>query len=67
MPGGIGAYTDSRGAPGIRQEIADYLTERDGFPSDPEVCTALLGSKNRVLPSSGRFNVLWQSLPVIVS
>ena len=40
MPGGIGAYTDSRGAPGIRQEIADYLTQRDGFPSDPEVCTA---------------------------
>ena len=40
MPGGIGAYTDSRGAPGIRQEIANYLTERDGFPSDPEVGTA---------------------------
>ena len=37
MPGGIGAYTDSRGAPGIRKEIADYLTQRDGFPSDPEV------------------------------
>ncbi len=41
MPGGIGAYTDSRGAPGIRQEIADYLTQRDGFAADPEVCRAL--------------------------
>ena len=41
MPGGIGAYTDSRGAPGIRQEIANYLTQRDGFAADPEVCRAL--------------------------
>ncbi|CAM6105648.1 unnamed protein product [Calypogeia fissa] len=34
--GGVGAYSDSRGIPGVRQEIAEYLLERDGHPSNPE-------------------------------
>lgn len=36
LPGGVGAYTDSRGAPGIRQEIADFIERRDGHPSNPD-------------------------------
>ncbi|KAL3687631.1 hypothetical protein R1sor_013940 [Riccia sorocarpa] len=34
--GGVGAYSDSRGLPGVRQEIAEFIYERDGYPSDPE-------------------------------
>jgi len=33
IPGGIGAYSDSRGALGIRQEVAKYIQERDGLPT----------------------------------
>lgn len=43
FPGGLGAYSDSRGAPGVRAEVADFITKRDGFPADPNVrATALL-------------------------
>ncbi|BBN09233.1 alanine transaminase [Marchantia polymorpha subsp. ruderalis] len=35
--GGVGAYSDSRGLPGVRKEIAEFIQERDGFPSDPEL------------------------------
>lgn len=34
--GGVGAYSDSRGLPGVRQEVADFILRRDGFPSNPE-------------------------------
>eukprot|EP00243_Klebsormidium_subtile_P002908 TRINITY_DN15936_c0_g1_i1.p1 TRINITY_DN15936_c0_g1~~TRINITY_DN15936_c0_g1_i1.p1 ORF type:complete len:490 (+),score=103.90 TRINITY_DN15936_c0_g1_i1:140-1609(+) len=34
--GGVGAYSDSRGVPGVRQEVARFIERRDGFPSDPE-------------------------------
>ena len=30
FPGGVGAYSDSRGAPGIREEVAGFITKRDG-------------------------------------
>lgn len=37
FPGGIGAYSDSRGAPGIRAEVAEFITKRDGgVPSSPD-------------------------------
>jgi len=36
LPGGVGAYSDSRGSAGIRQEVADYITRRDGFAADPD-------------------------------
>lgn len=36
LPGGVGAYQDSRGSPFIRQEIADFLQQRDGYPANPE-------------------------------
>ncbi len=35
--GGVGAYTDSRGNPLVREEVARFISERDGVPSDPEV------------------------------
>ena len=32
--GSIGSYTDSRGLEEVRQDVARYITERDGHPSD---------------------------------
>lgn len=29
---GVGAYSDSRGVPGVRQEVARFIEERDGYP-----------------------------------
>lgn len=34
MIGGIGAYSDSKGLPIVRQEFADFLKKRDGFGAD---------------------------------
>lgn len=31
----VGAYSQSQGAPGIRQSVAKFIEERDGYPSDP--------------------------------
>eukprot|EP01023_Acetabularia_acetabulum_P014025 TRINITY_DN16860_c0_g1_i1.p1 TRINITY_DN16860_c0_g1~~TRINITY_DN16860_c0_g1_i1.p1 ORF type:complete len:525 (+),score=117.07 TRINITY_DN16860_c0_g1_i1:159-1733(+) len=36
LPGGVGAYSDSRGSGGVRQEVADYITARDGFAANPD-------------------------------
>ncbi len=35
--GGVGAYTDSRGNPLVRKEVARFIEKRDGVPSNPEV------------------------------
>ena len=35
--GGLGAYSDSRGLPGVRKEVAEFIQRRDGYPSDPEL------------------------------
>ncbi|GAA0168092.1 transaminase [Lithospermum erythrorhizon] len=35
--GGLGAYSDSRGIPGVRKEVAEFIERRDGYPSDPEL------------------------------
>lgn len=35
--GGIGAYSDSKGNLLVRQEVAQFIHERDGHPSSPEV------------------------------
>jgi alanine transaminase len=32
-PAGTGAYTNSQGLAGIRQHVADYISERDGHPA----------------------------------
>ncbi|KAI7845708.1 hypothetical protein COHA_000822 [Chlorella ohadii] len=34
--GSVGAYTDSRGNPGVRQEVADFIQARDGYPANPD-------------------------------
>ena len=31
----VGAYSQSQGAPAIRQDVADFIERRDGYPSDP--------------------------------
>lgn len=36
MKGGLGAYTDSKGNPYIRQEIANFITNQSGQPSNPD-------------------------------
>ncbi len=33
-PGGVGAYSDSKGLPIVRQEFSDFLKRRDGFGAD---------------------------------
>jgi len=35
IKGGLGAYSDSKGNPYIRQEIADFISKSSGMPSDP--------------------------------
>ncbi|KAK4984822.1 alanine transaminase [Elasticomyces elasticus] len=32
----VGAYSQSNGAPGIRQSVAEYIERRDGYPSSPD-------------------------------
>ncbi|KAG2494152.1 hypothetical protein HYH03_007788 [Edaphochlamys debaryana] len=34
--GGVGAYTDSRGNPLVREEVAKFIEQRDGVPSNPD-------------------------------
>jgi len=36
IKGGLGAYTDSKGNPYIRQEIANFISAQSGMPSNPE-------------------------------
>lgn len=31
----VGAYSQSQGAPGVRQSVADFIERRDGYPADP--------------------------------
>jgi len=32
----VGAYSQSQGAPGIRQSVANFIERRDGYPADPQ-------------------------------
>jgi alanine transaminase len=32
----VGAYSQSQGAPGVRQSVADFIERRDGYPADPD-------------------------------
>ncbi|KAJ3331721.1 hypothetical protein HDU76_002384 [Blyttiomyces sp. JEL0837] len=34
--GSSGAYSHSQGIPIVRKEVAEFISERDGFPADPE-------------------------------
>ncbi|CAN6452913.1 unnamed protein product [Victoria cruziana] len=47
--GGLGAYSDSRGLPGIRKEVADFIERRDGYPSDPELIYLTDGASKGVM------------------
>ncbi|KAG1347423.1 putative Elongation factor 1-gamma 2 [Cocos nucifera] len=47
--GGLGAYSDSRGLPGIRKEVADFMERRDGYPSDPELIFLTDGASKGVM------------------
>lgn len=37
IKGGVGAYTDSRGSLGLREEVAAFIERRDGYPSHPDL------------------------------
>ncbi|KAL6547376.1 Glutamate--glyoxylate aminotransferase 2 [Orobanche minor] len=47
--GGLGAYSDSRGVPGIRKEVAEFIERRDGYPSDPELIFLTDGASKGVI------------------
>ncbi|CAM0138256.1 alanine transaminase, variant 2 [Umbelopsis sp. WA50703] len=34
--GSVGAYSHSQGIPHIRENVAKFISERDGYPTDPE-------------------------------
>ena len=40
--GGVGAYTDSRGNPLVREEVAKFFEKRDGVPSNSDVSAWLV-------------------------
>lgn len=47
--GGLGAYSDSRGTPGVRKEVAEFIYRRDGYPSDPELIYLTDGASKGVM------------------
>lgn len=47
--GGLGAYSDSRGIPGVRKEVAEFIERRDGYPSDPELIYLTDGASKGVM------------------
>ncbi|CAK9316563.1 unnamed protein product [Citrullus colocynthis] len=49
IPGGLGAYSDSRGIPAIRKEVAEFIGRRDGYPSDPELIYLTDGASKGVM------------------
>ncbi|KAA8529408.1 hypothetical protein F0562_033793 [Nyssa sinensis] len=44
-----GAYSDSRGLPGVTKEVADFIGRRDGYPSDPELIFLTDGASKGVM------------------
>ncbi|KEF63506.1 alanine transaminase [Exophiala aquamarina CBS 119918] len=46
--GSVGAYSQSAGAPGIRQSVADFIERRDGFPSDKDQIYLSAGASSGV-------------------
>ncbi|XP_073020061.1 glutamate--glyoxylate aminotransferase 2 [Primulina eburnea] len=47
--GGLGAYSDSRGLPGVRKEVAEFIERRDGYQSDPELIFLTDGASKGVM------------------
>jgi len=46
--GSIGAYSHSKGALHIRRNVAKFIEERDGYPSDPELIFLTAGASDGV-------------------
>ncbi|KAK7062802.1 alanine transaminase [Paramarasmius palmivorus] len=46
--GSIGAYSHSQGVPYIRKNVAKFIEERDGFPSDPNYIFLTAGASSGV-------------------
>ncbi|KAL6306874.1 transaminase [Sparassis latifolia] len=46
--GSIGAYSHSKGVPLIRKHVTQFISERDGFPSDPEDIFLTTGASSGV-------------------
>lgn len=68
FPGGLGAYSDSRGSEGVRKEIAEYLSQRDGYPSDPNVrpsCSFACQVLMDPLAKPGNCRCAWESWHVM--
>lgn len=42
--GSVGAYSHSKGAASIRKHVAEFIEERDGYPSDPEMIYLTAGA-----------------------
>lgn len=40
---------DSRGIPGVRKEVAEFIQKRDGYPSDPELIYLTDGASKAVM------------------
>lgn len=36
IPGGTGAYSNSQGVTVVREEVAKFISERDGYPANPD-------------------------------
>ena len=45
MPEGVGAYSESQGFAIVRQQVADFIAERDGVPGPAiEECVKSVGA-----------------------
>ena len=44
----VGAYSQSQGAPAIRESVAKYIERRDGYPSDPSTVFLSAGASSGV-------------------
>lgn len=44
----VGAYSHSQGAPGIRNSVAKFIQERDGFPANPQDLFLTAGASSGV-------------------
>ncbi|MES1920658.1 alanine transaminase, partial [Bonamia ostreae] len=53
----IGAYTHSQGLPSVRNSVANYLTNRDNFKSNPE----------NIFLSNGATQVIKMALQLLIS
>ncbi|KAJ1022952.1 hypothetical protein NDA13_005001 [Ustilago tritici] len=46
--GSVGAYSHSKGAPIVRKHVAEFIQQRDGYPSDPELIYLTTGASGGV-------------------